>query len=147
MVYWGNSFRMESYHDLIKQVSKEEICHILKIMDNNKALGSDGFNTFFFKQVWCIINIDVCNVIKPFFSQAITYKGLNCTSVTLIPKIASLSSVSQFRPIVCCNTLYKLVSKILMLRLQKEIGLVIDQAQAGFIPNKQLIENVLLATE
>lgn len=45
------------------------------------------------------------------------------------------------------TTMYKLVAKVLMRRMQGYMGLVVSLAQAGFIPDRKLIENVLLATE
>lgn len=90
--------------------------------------------------------MDVVGAIKSFFANAHMYHARNCTNVTLIPKISCPTKPSQFRPIACCNVLYKLISKLLMLRLQG-VGDIIDQARDGFIPNKQLIENVVLATE
>lgn len=116
-------------------------------MEDNKAPGNDGFNAFFFKQVWSIIKDDVCGDMTMIFDRPCMRKPLNCTIITLIPKVENPTRANQFRPIACCNTLYKLVSKILMLRLKNVIGHIVDPAQAGFIPGRRLIENVLLATE
>lgn len=128
-------------------VTDKEIVDALRSMNDYKAPGSDGFNTFFFKKTWHIIGQDVIRAVKLFFQQGYMPRALNCTNITLIPKVSSPTSASQFRPIACCNTLYKLVAKILMFRLQRGIGSVINQAQDGLIPDRQLIENVLLATE
>lgn len=64
-----------------------------------------------------------------------------------MPKIASRIIGSQYRSIACCSTAYKLVFKVLMLRLQQHIGPVLSVAQAAFVPETQNIENVLLATD
>lgn len=37
---------------------------VLWSIDDNKELGSDGFNVYFFKKVWVIIGEDICEVIK-----------------------------------------------------------------------------------
>lgn len=72
---------------------------------------------------------------------------MNITSITLIPKVSDASDIHQFRPIACCNVLHKLISRIITRRLQLVIPDVIDKAQAGFIPNRQLINNVLLTSK
>lgn len=54
---------------------------------------------------------------------------------------------SEFRYITCFSTLYKLISILLILRFQKGIAYVINPSWEGFIAGRQLIENVLLATE
>lgn len=82
-----------------------------------------------------------------FFVLDLMYHLINCTYVTLILMVNYPTKPSQFRPIACCNVLYKLISKLLMLRLQKGMGEVINQSQTGFIPYRQLIENILLATK
>lgn len=72
---------------------------------------------------------------------------MNCTTITLIPKIHNASYIHQYRPISCCNVLDKLVSKMLPARLQGVIPNVVDLSQSGFIPRRQILNNVLLASE
>lgn len=54
---------------------------------------------------------------------------------------------SDFRPISCLNTLYKIIAKLLANRLKKVLSSVISHSQSAFIPARLLGENVLLATE
>ena len=65
----------------------------------------------------------------------------------MVPKIANPTYVKDFRPIACCIVLYKIIAKIITLRLQKVIGDVIDLAQAGFMPNRSISDNIFLATK
>lgn len=60
------------------------------------------------------------------------YKPMNCTAVTLVPKVANACKVKDFRPIVCCSVMYNIISKILTNRLQDVIGEVVCDAQSGF---------------
>lgn len=39
------------------------------------------------------------------------------------------------------------VSKIVTTRLQKVVATIVCQAQVGYVPGRQLVENVLLATK
>lgn len=72
---------------------------------------------------------------------------MNSTIVTPIPKVPNLDTVKKFRPIACCTVLYKLIGKIITNRMQGVIGEVVSQSQAGFIPDRQLADNFILATE
>lgn len=74
-------------------------------------------------------------------------RTINCTTVTLVPKTASPDTVREFRPIACCNVLYKTISKILAARIKRVIASIICDAHAGFIPCRKIADNVILTHE
>ncbi|XP_021729346.1 uncharacterized protein LOC110696366 [Chenopodium quinoa] len=111
--------------DAIKPVSHAEIDAALKGIDNTKAPGIDGFNSFFFKRAWHIVKDDIYASVIDFFTKGTLW---NYTTITLLPKIPNASHV-------------------ITARLAAIIGEVIDDAQAGFIPGKHIGDNILLATE
>jgi len=95
-------------HVLAQDVTREEIKHAMFILKNNKAPGPDGFNAGFFKRMWHIVEEDVINTISSFFQTRRMLKEMNATSISLIPKVANPTRFIDFRPISCCNTVYKL---------------------------------------
>lgn len=58
------------------------------------------------------------NSITNFFSSAFLPSSLNATILSLVPKFSGASQITQFRPIYCLNTLYKVISRILVKRLK-----------------------------
>lgn len=72
---------------------------------------------------------------------------MNATNLALIPKIPNASKTSDFRPISCLNTTYKVISKLLSDRLKGILNSAIGQSQSAFLPGRLLSENILLATE
>lgn len=56
-------------------------------------------------------------------------KELNNTTITLIPKTRCPKHVSEFRPISCCNTLYKCVTKVLCGRMRQALPDLIIENQ------------------
>ena len=57
--------------------------------------------------------MDVAQAVLTWLNSGIIYPSLNHTYITLIPKVKCPQQVMEFHPIVLCNILYKLVSKVL----------------------------------
>ena len=75
----------------------------------NKAPGPDGFNAFFFQDCWSIIGDDVEEAVFYFSNGGNILKEINSTTITLIPKTICPNLVGDYRPIACCNVVYKLL--------------------------------------
>ncbi|GLT48179.1 hypothetical protein SLA2020_218200 [Shorea laevis] len=55
--------------------------------------------------------------------------------------------MAEFRPISCCNLLYKCITKIIANRLKKCLPLFISNNQCAFVEGRLMVENILLAQE
>lgn len=55
--------------------------------------------------------------------------------------------MKDYRPISCCSTIYKVISKILVNRLKTMLPEAMLPNQSAFIKDRLLLENVLLATK
>ena len=143
----GPQHTMSQAQDLIKPVSRANIGDALKDIDEFKSLGLDGFSSQFFNVAWDIIKEDVYSVIFKFFNDGAMYTPINITSITLVRKIVNASKPKDFRPISCCSVLYKVIAKILTIRLQNVVAHLVNLAQSGFIPGRQMYDNILLATD
>ena len=64
--------------------------------------------------------------------------------LVLIPKVPNLESVSHFRPINVCNTLYKLLTKIIGNRLKPFLHAMVHLAQSGFVPGRRVMDNYII---
>ncbi|KAL1192896.1 Secreted RxLR effector protein 78 [Cardamine amara subsp. amara] len=127
--------------------SNNEIRTAFFSLPRNKAAGPDGYSAEFFRSCWSVLGPEVISAIREFFITCQILKQWNATTLALIPKISNASSVTEFRPISCSNTLYKVISKLLASRLQDLLPSVISHTQSAFIKGRLLVENVLLATE
>lgn len=74
-------------------------------------------------------------------------RAVNATILTIIPKFPGATLIKDYRPISCCNTLYKLISKLLVTRLKPLLPKLILPNQTTFIKGRLLLENCLLASE
>lgn len=55
--------------------------------------------------------------------------------------------ISEFRPISCCNILYKSIAKILTNRLKLCLPSLISWNQSAFVKRRRIIDNILLGHE
>lgn len=85
--------------------------------------------------------------IQSFFKSGNLFKEVNATILTLVPKKQNSSQMGEFKPISCCDVVYKCITKILVNRLLPVLVAIISHDQAAFIPSRSIYENVLLAQE
>lgn len=132
---------------LISPVTPEEIQSALHALPNDKVSGPDGFTKEFFIAAWPIIGKEFIIAVQSFFLFGFLPTGINATILTLIPKTEEAKTMKEFRPIACCNLIYKVISKVLARRLKTILLEAIETNQTAFIEDRLLLENVLLATE
>ncbi|GJS95239.1 RNA-directed DNA polymerase, eukaryota, reverse transcriptase zinc-binding domain protein [Tanacetum coccineum] len=133
--------------EMIKEVSEKEIMEAMFDIGDNKASGPEGFSSVFFKKAWNVVGKDVCDGIKEFFSNGQMLGELNATLITLVPKIQNPFKAPDFRPIACCNVLYKCINKIITNRIKGALKNLVQINQSAFIPDRLIQDNILLSQE
>lgn len=124
--------------------SDMEILNAFKSMGKKKSPGPDGLTPEFFLAAWGVIGDDVISGIKYFFDTLQLPRTINSAAITLVPKCDNPSRIHHFRPISCCNTLYKCITKLLAGRIQKIIDYLISFNQSAFVPNRLIGDNIML---
>ncbi|XP_028554324.1 uncharacterized protein LOC114580555 [Dendrobium catenatum] len=114
---------------------------------SNSSPGPDGFNFHFYKTGWHIIGPHLCRAIQSFSLKGYITRSVKNTAIALIPKSNHAESILDFRPISLCNTLYKIITKILAARLKHIMPQIINTSQAGFINKRISTDNVILGSE
>lgn len=137
------SLSVEHCASLDKEITAQEVLDTIKHLKSNTAPGRDGFSPEFYKAYR--------DVLAPYLSgignRILDFKDLPSSwlesNIILFkkPERDSLNPGS-YRPIALLNTDAKIITKLLANRLQKIIPLYIHADQTGFIPGRQLTDNI-----
>lgn len=131
----------------MEAVTDQEIKDVIFSMESLKAPCPDGLNGLFFKTHWSVVGSEVNEAIHTFFNTGNFPQNFNETLVALVPKNPSPEMAHQFRPISCCNYIYKAVSKIIVSRLKGNLHDIITPNQSAFIKGRLIQDNILIAHE
>lgn len=132
---------------LKREVLPVEIKGTIFAMPLSKSPGPDGYSVEFLRASWDTVGEDVIAAIAEFFRNGRLLKDLNTTTIVLIPKTNVACRLGEFRPISCCNLVYKVITKVIANRLKPVLQSSISKNQAAFLKGRSLGENVLLASE
>ncbi|XP_026399752.1 uncharacterized protein LOC113295636 [Papaver somniferum] len=133
--------------DLIKEVTRDEIFIALSSIGSNKAPGHDGFSSHFFKHCLSIVGDDFVAAIQNFFAKSRMLKEANSTFLTLVVKCDNPSRVTDYRPISCCNVIYKCIAKIISIRMKRILQDLISANQSAFVSGRAIQDNILVDHE
>lgn len=112
-----------------------------------KSPGPDGFLALFFQKIWDILAKDILELVEESRKGGFILKDFNNIFIALIPKKAEMNSFDDFCPISLCNSIYKIISKVIANRLKPIMDLVISSEQSGFSPGRSIFEGIILAHE
>jgi hypothetical protein len=138
---------LEENEWLSRPFSLEELDFALKEMKNNTAPGPDGFSVQFFKTFWSFIRNDIKEMLDSLHCGRLELWRLNYGVIILLPKVKPAVNVKQFRPICLLNVIYKIITKVLTIRLTKVIDKLISPFQTAFIAGRNILEGVVIAQE
>uniref|UniRef100_A0A2N9IBY2 Reverse transcriptase domain-containing protein n=1 Tax=Fagus sylvatica TaxID=28930 RepID=A0A2N9IBY2_FAGSY len=128
-------------------VSPLEIKNSLWSFKPFKAPGPDGLHPGFFQRCWHHVGPSVIREVSSIFVTGKMPEYLNSTLISLVPKCLGPELFGHFRPISLCNTVYKVVTKIIVNRIRPLLGELISPYQAAFVPGRRGVDNVIIAQE
>lgn len=133
----------ESSSSLGGEISVLEILQAINSLKNNKTPGPDGFSSDFYKK----FAPELSPLLQAMFNESLSSGQLPPTlrqaAITLIPKKGKDPLYcSSYRPISLLNVDYKILSKILAVRLEKLMPQIISTDQTGFILNRHSSSNL-----
>ncbi|XP_062118199.1 uncharacterized protein LOC133831804 [Humulus lupulus] len=128
---------------LVSEYTSEEVKKAIFDIPSIKAPGPDGYPSCFFQDNWEIVGEDVSAAVLNFLHSGQLLKEVNTTSLTLIPKTNCSTGVSDFRPIACCNVVYKVAAKLICSRLWNILPVLIAENHGRFIKGRYIAYNIM----
>lgn len=86
-------------------------------------------------------------IVRDSFDKGCISPGINDSYISLIPKTLAPSTLKDFRPIELCNTMYKVLTKVISNRVKSFLTSLINPIQSSFVPGRTIEENVLVVKE
>lgn len=128
---------------LVQKFSEVEVWDIIKSLGNDSTLGPDGFPTCFYKSFWGVIKYDFMRLVLDFFEDKLDLKRLNFGVISLIHKSKEALNIKQFRPICLLNVSFKIITKLLAVRLGRVANKIISKCQTAFIKGRSILDGVV----
>ena len=132
---------------LERPFTEQELKQALFASEPNGAPGPDGFTFKFYQFFWDVVKSDLMILTHCFFEHTLDLHKINKSCICLIPKEKDATLITKFRPISLVNCSFKLLSKLLTIRLEPIMSRIIDPSQSAFIKNRFILDNVILSQE
>ncbi|MCO5568734.1 hypothetical protein L7F22_022433 [Adiantum nelumboides] len=129
-------------HDLEVVFNESELHAGLLNLGRWKTLGWDGLTVEFFLSFWENLKFPLLTMMNMAWDQQQLPSSWKEGLFKLIPKQALCEEFSHWRPITLMPVIYKLMAKMIVNRLKSFLHNGLHQSQYGFIPRRQIIDNL-----
>ena len=125
------------------EISEKEILNSIKQLANGKTPGSDGLPADFYKFFWTDIKQLLIDSIKYSMKKGELSIEQKRGIITLLPKKhKNRLLLKNWRPISLLNTDYKIIAKMLAIRLQEVLPSIINDDQSGYLKGRYIGQNI-----
>lgn len=138
---------VEQAGSLEAPILEEEIKNAIWECGGDRAPGPNGFTFQFIKAFWEDLKGDILKFLQFFEAFGTFDKGCNLSFITLVPKVKDPINLSDYRPISLIGCLYKIIAKILAIRLKRVIGDIVGEEQTAYVEGRNILDGPLIINE
>ncbi|KAJ8035265.1 hypothetical protein HOLleu_22431 [Holothuria leucospilota] len=128
-------------------VSLNELWSVISKASRNKSPGYDGLPYEFYHHFFGLIGNDLLRVFNEIFCTGRMSRSQRMGIITLIPKGGDKEDPANWRPITLLNSDYKILSKVLQVRLAKILPSVINEFQSCGVPGRSIHSNLYVVRD
>ncbi|KAF2305654.1 hypothetical protein GH714_007271 [Hevea brasiliensis] len=125
--------------------SLDEIKSVVWLCDSTKAPSPDDANFNFYKKAWLLIKDVLLHLFNKFHATANLRSSIHSSFIALVPKLSVALRVQDYRPISLIHGVYKIVTKVLALKLKLVLPKIINHHQSAFVSGRQILDCFLIA--
>lgn len=119
----------------------------MKSFRNNRILRLEGWTIDLFLAFFDLVGDDIRRMVEEIKAQGKMLGSLNSTFLDLIPKSDHPTTFGDFRHVSLCNMLYKIVAKVIAMRIENLLSNNISPEEFGFLKDKHIREVVGVTQE
>ena len=134
----------EKSEALNKPFELHELKKAIGCMSKNKSPGIDGIPVEFYQQFYDVIVQDLLAVYHEIYKNNLMSESQRTAVLSLLPKKGDPLDPANRRPISLLTVDYKIISKVLQLRLSHVMPDIVDEHQTCSVPGRSIHSNLCL---
>uniref|UniRef100_A0A803J2T7 Reverse transcriptase domain-containing protein n=1 Tax=Xenopus tropicalis TaxID=8364 RepID=A0A803J2T7_XENTR len=127
---------------LTRDFTLEELFTVFKSFSSGKAPGEDGLPIEFYLRFWDILKDDLFLLYQEAFKVDVLPPSWRRGIVSLLFKKGDRERLENFRPITLLNVDYKVMAKLISLRVKPFLNVLIHPDQVCGVPGRTMAESL-----
>ncbi|CAM2111957.1 unnamed protein product [Caretta caretta] len=124
-----------------------EFSEALRRMPTNKCPGMDWLTMEFYRVFWDVLSRDLVTIWAESLQSGVLPLSCRRAVLALLPKKGDLRDLQNWRPVSLLSTDYKIVAKVISLRLGSVLADMIHPDQTYTVPDLSIFDNLFLVRD
>jgi hypothetical protein len=132
----NSKLSMDERDQLERVLTLAEFDKAVELAKNNTAPGIDSISNRFIKTFWPYFRHPLFEYANCCYNKGTLTENFRSAKIRLIPKKGDITLLKNWRPISLLNCFYKIISRVIAIRLRTVMDKITNVAQKGFSSTK-----------